>query len=116
MTKINGDLTFPILTNKNVERVWYENALLFIFLLVKLLFISKQIAVDIENEAHDQNRLLDGVDGDFDSGGSLLGGSRNRLAGVMAAGKQNRKFMCYVAIGIVVFIFLFYRIFSGGSG
>lgn len=32
-----------------------------------------QIAVEIENEAHDHNRLLDGLDGDFGTGSSLLG-------------------------------------------
>lgn len=76
----------------------------------------RSIAVEIENEAHDHNRLLDGLDGDFGSGSSLLGGSSGRLAGLMTAGRQNRRVMCYVAGGVVAVIFLFYYALAGSAG
>lgn len=39
--------------------------------------------------------------------------SSNRLHGVLTAGRQNRRAMCYVAIGVSIFIFFCYYVFSG---
>jgi len=39
----------------------------------------KGIAYDMEMEAKDHNKLLGGVDDDFDSAKGLLGGTMNRL-------------------------------------
>ena len=74
-----------------------------------------QIAVDIEHEAHDHNRLLDGIDGDFGAGSSLMGGSSSRLAGLMSAGRQNRRVGCYVATAVVALVILCYYAFSSGG-
>ncbi|RXG73758.1 BET1-like protein [Armadillidium vulgare] len=51
----------------------------------------KSVAVDLEHESYEHNRLLDGLDSDFGGGDTLLKGSLNRLHGVLSAGSKNRK-------------------------
>ncbi|KAF2366680.1 Target SNARE coiled-coil domain [Trinorchestia longiramus] len=75
----------------------------------------RSIAVDLELEAHEHNRLLDGIDGEFSSGHSMLGTSSNRLQGVLTAGRQNRRFMCYVALAVVFVILICYYAFFGSK-
>ena len=65
-----------------------------------------QLALDIENETHEHNRLLDNIDGDFNSGETLLGGSLNRIKGLLTSGRQNRKIMCYMSAFVILFLFL----------
>ena len=72
----------------------------------------KSLAYDIENEAKDHNRLLDGVDDDFDSTGNFLNGTLNRVNKMLGSGRNNRKLMCYVAGGVVIFIFFIYYLSS----
>ena len=71
----------------------------------------KSLAVDIESEAKDHHRLLDGVGGDFDGAGGLLGNTLGRVNMMLGGGKTNRQIMCYVVIAIVfVFIVMYYFI------
>ena len=72
----------------------------------------KSLAYDIELEAKDHNRLLDNVDDDFDSTGNFLNGTLNRVHKMLGSGRSNRKLMCYVAGGVVVFIFFIYYLSS----
>ncbi|XP_066990572.1 BET1-like protein [Macrobrachium rosenbergii] len=77
----------------------------------------RSLALDIENEAYEHNRLLDGMGNDFTSSDSLMGGSINRVKNILTSGRQNRKVMCYMAGFIILFIFMVWffssRIFSG---
>ncbi|XP_018026794.1 BET1-like protein [Hyalella azteca] len=75
----------------------------------------RSVAVDLELEAHEHNRMLDNMDGDFSSGSSLLGLSSNRLHGVLTAGRQNKRVMCYVAAAVVIIVLISYHAFSGSS-
>ena len=72
----------------------------------------KSLAYDIESEAKDHNRLLDNVDGDFDSTGNFLSGTLNRVNHMLGTGRSNRKLMCYIAGGVVIFITLIYMLSS----
>lgn len=72
----------------------------------------KSLAFDIESEAKDHNRLLDNVDGDFDSTGNFLSGTLNRVHHMLGSGRNNRKIMCYIAGGVVVFITIIYMLSS----
>ncbi len=72
----------------------------------------KSLAYDIENEAKDHNKLLDNVGDDFDSTGSFLSGTLNRVHKMMGTGRNNRKLMCYVAFGVVIFITILYLMAS----
>ncbi|KAG7168216.1 BET1-like 2, partial [Homarus americanus] len=75
------------------------------------------LALDIENETYEHNRLLDGISNDFSSGEGLLSGSLNRVKNLLTTGRQNRKAMCYMAGFVILFIlFLWYvvsRLISG---
>ncbi|XP_061532773.1 BET1-like protein [Phycodurus eques] len=68
----------------------------------------KSLAYDIDREAEDQNDYLDGMDSNFLSTTGLLGGSVKRFSTMMRSGRDSRRLMCYVAIGLVVFCFLLY--------
>jgi blocked-early-in-transport protein 1 len=70
----------------------------------------KSLAYDIEMEAKDHNRLLDSVDDDFDSTGSFLSGTLNRVTKMVGSGRNNRKLMCYVSLGVIFLIFFIYFI------
>jgi blocked-early-in-transport protein 1 len=68
----------------------------------------KSLAFDIENEAKDHHRLLNDMDDDFDSTSGFLGNTLKRVQVMAAAGKGNRKLMCYVSIFIVMTLFALY--------
>jgi len=68
----------------------------------------KSLAFDMEQEAKDHNRLLDSMDGDFDSTSGFLGGTLNRVNNMVASGRGNRKLMCYVIFGVILTIFFIY--------
>ena len=70
--------------------------------------VLKSLAYDIEMEAKDHNRLLDNMDDDFDSTGTFLSGTLNRVHKMVGSSRNNRKLMCYVAFGVVFFIFVIY--------
>ncbi|XP_007910081.1 BET1-like protein [Callorhinchus milii] len=68
----------------------------------------KSIALDIDKEADDQNRYLDGMDSDFMSATGLLTGSVKRFSTMVKSGRDNRKLLCYVSIGLVGLFFILY--------
>ena len=79
----------------------------------------KTIALDMEQEAKDHHRLLDNLDGDFDSTSGFLGGTLNRVNLLMSSGRGNRKMMCYVVLAVMVLAFVvytgLYRLFFSSS-
>ncbi|XP_071955444.1 BET1-like protein isoform X2 [Antedon mediterranea] len=68
----------------------------------------KSLALDIETETNDQNRYLDGMDGEFDSTQGLLGGSVRRFDQMLKSGKHNRKLMCYLILTLLFLFIVFY--------
>jgi len=70
--------------------------------------LLKEIALDIDDEAKSSNRYLDGMTGDFGSSQGLLSGTMNRLNTMVSSGKNNRKLMCYVILGLVGSFCIFY--------
>ena len=56
----------------------------------------------------DLNRLLDGLDGDMDSTSGFLGGTLGRVNQMVNSGRGNRKIMCYVILGVIIFAFILY--------
>ncbi|XP_072322213.1 BET1-like protein isoform X2 [Scyliorhinus torazame] len=68
----------------------------------------KSIALDIDQEADDQNRYLDGMDSDFLSTTGLLTGSVKRFSTMVKSGKDNKKLLCYMSVGLVLLFFILY--------
>ncbi|XP_055271063.1 BET1-like protein isoform X2 [Moschus berezovskii] len=66
----------------------------------------KSLALDIDRDAEDQNRYLDGMDSDFTSMTGLLTGSVKRFSTVARSGRDNRKLLCGVAVGLLVAFFI----------
>ncbi|XP_071816471.1 BET1-like protein [Apostichopus japonicus] len=64
----------------------------------------KMLAMDIDSEAKEQNRYMDGMGSDFDSNVGLLGGTIKRFDTMLSSGRGNRKMMCYL-IGVIILIF-----------
>jgi len=54
------------------------------------------------------HRLLDGLDGDMDSTSGFLGGTLGRVNQMVNSGRGNRKIMCYVILGVIMFAFILY--------
>ncbi|XP_024053644.1 BET1-like protein isoform X1 [Terrapene carolina triunguis] len=72
----------------------------------------KSLALDIDKDAEDQNRYLDGTDSDFMSVTGLLTGSVKRFSTMTRSGRDNRKLLCYVSAGLVVVFFILYYLVS----
>uniref|UniRef100_A0A8C8RYI1 BET1-like protein n=1 Tax=Pelusios castaneus TaxID=367368 RepID=A0A8C8RYI1_9SAUR len=68
----------------------------------------KSLALDIDKDAEDQNRYLDGTDSDFMSVTGLLTGSVKRFSTMTHSGRDNRKLLCYVSGGLIVIFFILY--------
>ncbi|XP_062051551.1 BET1-like protein isoform X3 [Lepus europaeus] len=66
----------------------------------------KSLALDIDKDAEDQNRYLDGMDSDFTSMTSLLTGSVKRFSSMARSGRDNRKLLCGMAVGLIVVFFI----------
>ncbi|KAM5222813.1 BET1-like protein isoform 1-T1 [Hipposideros larvatus] len=66
----------------------------------------KSLALDIDRDAEDQNRYLDGMDSDFTSVTGLLTGSVKRFSTMARSGRDNRKLLCCMALGLVVVFFI----------
>ncbi|XP_075044058.1 BET1-like protein [Mixophyes fleayi] len=75
----------------------------------------KSLALDIDREADDHNKYLDGMDSDFLSVTGLLSGSVKRFTGMARSGRDNRKLLCYVSAGLVGLFFVLYFIVSRAS-
>nr|XP_009922235.1 PREDICTED: BET1-like protein [Haliaeetus albicilla] len=54
----------------------------------------KSLALDIDKDADEQNRYLDGMDSDFMSVTGLLTGSVKRFSTMTRSGRDNRKLLC----------------------
>ncbi|XP_006012267.1 BET1-like protein isoform X2 [Latimeria chalumnae] len=72
----------------------------------------KSLALDIDKDTEDQNRYLDGMDSDFLSTTGLLTGSVKRFSTMVRSGRDNRRILCYVSIGLVTAFFIFYFLVS----
>ncbi|XP_028393932.1 BET1-like protein [Dendronephthya gigantea] len=68
----------------------------------------KAIAVDIKQDADNQNQYLDGMDDQFSGAGGLLKGSAQRLQKVISHAGSDRKCMCYMILGLVTAFFVLY--------
>ncbi|XP_041075130.1 BET1-like protein [Polyodon spathula] len=68
----------------------------------------KSLALDIDQDAEDQNSYLDSMDSNFMSATGLLTGSVKRFSSMARSGRDNRKLLCYVSIGLVLIFFLLY--------
>lgn len=66
----------------------------------------KSLALDIDRDTEDQNRYLDGMDSDFTSMTSLLTGSVKRFSSMARSGRDNRKLLCGMAMGLIVVFFI----------
>ncbi|CAL1529587.1 unnamed protein product [Lymnaea stagnalis] len=78
--------------------------------------LLKGIALDIELETKDSNRYLDSMGGDFSSSEGLLTGSMHRLSNMVGSGKNNRKLMCYIVLGLVLLFIITYYFISRVRG
>ncbi|XP_013399381.1 BET1-like protein [Lingula anatina] len=76
----------------------------------------KNVAFDMQTEAEDQNRYLDGMGSDFESSQGLLSGSMNRINHMIGANKSNRKIMCYIVLFLVIIFFVVYFLVTRSSG
>ncbi|XP_066525052.1 BET1-like protein isoform X2 [Hoplias malabaricus] len=72
----------------------------------------KSLAFDIDKEAEEQNSYLDGMDSNFLSATGLLSGSVKRFSTMVRSGRDNRKILCYVSIGLVLIFFVLYYLVS----
>ncbi|XP_073798107.1 BET1-like protein isoform X1 [Danio rerio] len=72
----------------------------------------KSLAYDIDKDAEEQNAYLDGMDSNFLSTTGLLTGSVKRFSTMVRSGRDNRKILCYVSVGLVVAFFLLYYLVS----
>ncbi|KAG7473771.1 hypothetical protein MATL_G00099420 [Megalops atlanticus] len=72
----------------------------------------KSLAYDIDKEAEEQNAYLDGMDSNFMSATGLLTGSVKRFSSMVRSGRDNRKILCYVSVGLVLVFFLLYYLVS----
>ncbi|OXB59566.1 hypothetical protein ASZ78_010080 [Callipepla squamata] len=72
----------------------------------------KALALDIDQDADEQNRYLDGMDSDFMSVTGLLSGSVKRFTTMTRSGRENRKLLCSVAVGLIVVFFILYYLVS----
>ncbi|XP_060892083.1 BET1-like protein [Labrus mixtus] len=72
----------------------------------------KSLAFDIDREVDDQNDYLDGMDSNFMSATGLLSGSVKRFSTMVRSGRENRRILCYVSVGMVLVFFLLYYMIS----
>uniref|UniRef100_A0A7N6BQ17 BET1-like protein n=1 Tax=Anabas testudineus TaxID=64144 RepID=A0A7N6BQ17_ANATE len=72
----------------------------------------KSLAYDIDREADDQNEYLDNMDSNFLSATGLLTGSVKRFSTMVRSGRDNRRILCYVSVGLVLVFFLLYYLVS----
>ncbi|XP_030340920.1 BET1-like protein [Strigops habroptila] len=76
----------------------------------------KTLALDIDKDAEEQNRYLDGMDSDLLSVTGLLTGSVKRFSSMARSGRENRRLLCSVSAGlIVVFVILYYLVAKAGT-
>ncbi|XP_067938337.1 BET1 homolog [Watersipora subatra] len=72
----------------------------------------KSLTIDIGDEVRYQNKMLNGIDDDFDRGSGFLGSSMKRLTGIMNSGSNWH--LCYLllfclCVFFVLWLFLKFR-------
>ncbi|CAI5665746.1 BET1-like protein [Oreochromis niloticus] len=72
----------------------------------------KSLAYDIDRDVDDQNEYLDGMDSNFMSATGLLTGSVKRFSTMVRSGRDNRRILCYVSMGLVLVFFVLYYLVS----
>ncbi|XP_071284255.1 BET1-like protein isoform X2 [Agelaius tricolor] len=72
----------------------------------------KSLALDIDKDAEEQNRYLDGMDSDFLSVTGLLTGSVKRFSGMARSGRDNRRLLLAVSVALVLIFFILYYLVS----
>ncbi|XP_037994205.1 BET1-like protein isoform X1 [Motacilla alba alba] len=72
----------------------------------------KSLALDIDKDAEEQNRYLDGMDSDFLSVTGLLTGSVKRFSGMARSGRDNRRLLLAVSAALVLIFFILYYLVS----
>jgi len=72
----------------------------------------KGLAYDIEEEAKEHNRYIDGMGWNFDSTQNLLSGGVNRVHKLLGTNRGNRRIMCYIIAIVVVAGLVFYHVTS----
>ncbi|XP_065539424.1 BET1-like protein [Lathamus discolor] len=76
----------------------------------------KALALDIDKDAEEQNRYLDGMDSDLLSVTGLLTGSVKRFSSMARSGRENRRLLCSVSAGLIlVFVILYYLVAKAGT-
>ncbi|XP_023784435.1 BET1-like protein [Cyanistes caeruleus] len=76
----------------------------------------KSLALDIDKDAEEQNRYLDGMDSDFLSVTGLLTGSVKRFSGMARSGRDNRRLLLAVSVALIlIFFILYYLVSRAGS-
>ncbi|XP_022701909.1 type 1 phosphatases regulator YPI1-like isoform X2 [Varroa jacobsoni] len=70
----------------------------------------KSLAYDIEDEAKEHNRYLDGMVWNFGSTQNLLTGGVHRINKLLGSGRSNRRLMCYIVAAVIVFGLIFYHV------
>ncbi|XP_043826815.1 BET1-like protein isoform X1 [Dromiciops gliroides] len=78
---------------------------------LKAVRVRGALALDVDRDAEEQNRYLDSMDSDFSSVTSLLTGSVKRFSSMTRSGRDNRRLLLCVSVGLVVlFFFLSYLV------
>ncbi|CAN8214422.1 unnamed protein product [Coccothraustes coccothraustes] len=72
----------------------------------------KSLALDIDKDAEEQNRYLDGMDSDFLSVTGLLTGSVKRFSGMARSGRDNRRLLLAVSAALILVFFILYYLVS----
>ncbi|XP_064515984.1 BET1-like protein isoform X1 [Pseudopipra pipra] len=72
----------------------------------------KSLALDIDKDAEEQNRYLDGMDSDFLSVTGLLTGSVKRFSTMARSGRDNRRLLCAVSVALILIFFILYYLVS----
>uniref|UniRef100_A0A8C5HHV4 BET1-like protein n=1 Tax=Gouania willdenowi TaxID=441366 RepID=A0A8C5HHV4_GOUWI len=72
----------------------------------------RSLAFDIDREADDHNEYLDGMNSNFLSATGLLTGSVKRFSTMVGSGRDHRRILLYVSVGLVLLFFLLYSLLS----
>ncbi|CAH8832695.1 unnamed protein product [Trichobilharzia szidati] len=67
-----------------------------------------KFAKDIETETKSQNKFLDEIQGSFDNASNLLSNTLHRVLGIPKKRTNNRKFMLYVILFVIIMTLIGY--------
>ncbi|CAH8832692.1 unnamed protein product [Trichobilharzia szidati] len=70
--------------------------------------LLKAFAKDIETETKSQNKFLDEIQGSFDNASNLLSNTLHRVLGIPKKRTNNRKFMLYVILFVIIMTLIGY--------